>query len=268
MCGAYEAIAAALQPSESSIGWIVAPTYDLSDRIFRTVHMAVVQHLKHRIVAMHERERWFVIRNLAGGTSELRCKSADNPVSLLGEGLDYVIVDEASRLPADIWDGHLAQRLVDTGGWALLLSTPRGMGWFYKAYRRGQKRRDPMYESWRSPSLANPHLSVEAIESERKRLSADAFAQEFEAAFIGADEDPCEVCGYPSLDACRVHIVRGGAEIPRCPECDQCVSAEGKTLVRKVPGFRNVLNIVRLFPDVLPPPTLPAEIQAMEDAVA
>jgi hypothetical protein len=37
MCGAYEAIAAALEPAEESIGWIVGPTYDLTDRIFRRV---------------------------------------------------------------------------------------------------------------------------------------------------------------------------------------------------------------------------------------
>jgi hypothetical protein len=30
---AMEAIAAALEPKESAIGWVVAPTYDLADRV-------------------------------------------------------------------------------------------------------------------------------------------------------------------------------------------------------------------------------------------
>ena len=67
LCGAYEALAAALQPCDESVGWIVAPTYDLADRIFRYVHLAILQHLRHRVVTMKEGEKWFVIRNLAGG---------------------------------------------------------------------------------------------------------------------------------------------------------------------------------------------------------
>ena len=45
--------------------------------------------LLHRIVTMKEHERRIVLRNLGGGLSEIRGKSADNVISLLGEGLDY-----------------------------------------------------------------------------------------------------------------------------------------------------------------------------------
>ena len=76
------------------------------------------------MVTMKENERRLVLRNLAGGFSEIRGKSADNPVSLLGEGLDWLIVDEAARLKPAIWEGHLSQRLIDKKGWALLISTP------------------------------------------------------------------------------------------------------------------------------------------------
>ena len=91
LCGAYEALAAALQPADQSVGWIVGPTYDIADRVFRRVYLAVLQHLNHRVVEMHQKRLWFRIRNMSGGVSEVRCKSADNPVSLLGEGLDWVI---------------------------------------------------------------------------------------------------------------------------------------------------------------------------------
>ena len=66
-------------------------------------------------------------------------RSADNPNSLLGEGLDWLIVDEAARLREELWEQHLSQRLVDRDGWALLISTPRGPGWFYRLYRLGQE---------------------------------------------------------------------------------------------------------------------------------
>ena len=66
----------------------------------------------------------------------MRAKSADNLSSLLGEGLDWLIVDEAARLKSEVWQSHLSQRLVDKVGWALLASTPRGANWFYKLYPR------------------------------------------------------------------------------------------------------------------------------------
>ena len=34
-CAVMEGIAAALEPKERSVGWVVAPTYDLCDRVFR-----------------------------------------------------------------------------------------------------------------------------------------------------------------------------------------------------------------------------------------
>ena len=83
---------------------------------------------------MKDNEKRLILRNMAGGLSEIRGKSADNPVSLLGEGLDWVIVDEAARLKPSIWEGHLSQRLIDKHGWALLISTPGGKGYFYDLY--------------------------------------------------------------------------------------------------------------------------------------
>ena len=53
--------------------------------------MIVAEHLRHRIVSLKEHEQRLVLRNLGGGLSEIRGKSADNPVSLLGEGLDWLV---------------------------------------------------------------------------------------------------------------------------------------------------------------------------------
>ena len=90
---------------------LVAPTYDLTDKIYREMVIIVAQHLRHRIVAMKDNEKRLILRNMAGGLSEIRGKSADNPVSLLGEGLDWVIVDEAARLKP-----QRATFIVDSGG--------------------------------------------------------------------------------------------------------------------------------------------------------
>jgi len=181
-CATMEGLGAALEPRPHSMGWVVAPTYDLCDRVWRELAVLAAEHLRHRIIVLKEHERRLVLRNLGGGLSEIRGKTADNPKSLLGEGLDWVIVDEAARMKPMIWESHLSQRLVDKRGWALMISTPKGKGWFYDLFRRGQGG-DPDYESWNFPSTMNPHLDAEVIEAERDRLPERVFAQEYLGCF-------------------------------------------------------------------------------------
>ncbi len=182
-CAAAEGLCAAMQPAERSMGWVVAPTYDLADKVFREILLLVARHLSHRVISMKENDRKIVLRNMAGGVSEIRGKSADNSVSLLGEGLDWLIVDEAARLKPMIWDSHLSQRLIDKKGWSLLISTPRGKGWFYEHFRRGRSD-DPDFESWNQPSWSNPHLDATLIEQERDRLPERVFDQEYGGKFV------------------------------------------------------------------------------------
>ncbi len=183
VCASMEGLAAALEPRDRSVGWVVAPTYDLADRVFREIQLAAVTHLRHRIELMRDSDRRLVIRNLGGGLSEIRAKSADNPVSLLGEGLDWLIVDEAARMKPMIWQSHLSQRLIDRQGWALLISTPRGKGLFHDLFRRGQGA-DPNYKSWNMPSWTNPLLDASLIEEERGRLPERVFRQELGGEFL------------------------------------------------------------------------------------
>ena len=183
MCAAMEGLAAAMAPAERSMGWVVAPTYDLADKVFREIELLVSRHLRHRVVTLREHEGRIVLRNMAGGVSEIRKKSADNPVSLLGEGLDYLIVDEAARLKPSIWEGHLSQRLIDRKGWALLISTPRGKGWLFELFQRG-KRGEPDCASWNAPSWDNPYLDRAVIEAERARLPERVFRQEYGGEFL------------------------------------------------------------------------------------
>lgn len=183
VCAAMEGLAAAMEPAERSVGWVCAPTYDLADRVFREMQLMIMEKLPHRVISMRESDRRILLRNLAGGRSEIRAKSADNPVSLLGEGLDWLIVDEASRLKPSIWQAHLSQRLIDKRGWALLISTPKGKGYFYDLWRRGAGD-DEAYAAWNNPSWTNPMLDAALIESERSRLPERVFLQEFGAEFI------------------------------------------------------------------------------------
>ena len=183
MLAGHEAIAAALEPRKRSMGWVVGPTYELAEKVYREITMIAAEHLRHRIVTLRENDKKLVIRNMGGGLSEIRAKSADNPISLLGEALDFCILDEASRLKPTIWDSFISQRLIDREGWVLAISTPRGQNWFYDMWRRGEQG-DPDYECWNFPSWNNPYLRKELIDAERERLPARVFSQEYEARWV------------------------------------------------------------------------------------
>ncbi len=183
-CAAMEGLVGAIEPKpRGSIGWIVAPTYDLADKVFREIVLIAAGHLKHRIISLKESERRLYLRNMAGGTSEIRCRSVDNPTSLLGEGLDWLIVDEAAQIKPAIWQQYLSQRLLDRRGWALFISTPKGKSWFYDLWKRGQGE-DPDFKSWNFPSWNNPLLDKELIEKERLLIPESVFRQEYGAEFL------------------------------------------------------------------------------------
>ena len=219
LCAAMEAIAAAMEPRDRSMTWVVGPTYDLAEKVYREIITLCSEHLRHRIVLLKDHEKRLILRNMSGGISEIRGKSAENPVSLLGEALDFLVVDEAARLHPKIFEGHLVQRLLDRKGRAILISTPHGFGWFHNLYLRGQSD-DPDYASWNFPSWANPYLDAEMIERERERLPERVWKQEYAGNFTegsgavfsrvhecatGEWQEPVEKARYSAgLDVARV----------------------------------------------------------------
>jgi hypothetical protein len=64
-----------------------------------------------------------------------------------------------------------------------LISTPKGKGYFFDQYQRGQQR-DPAYRSWNNPSWTNPHLDRSLIEEQRRQIPERVFAQEYGAQFV------------------------------------------------------------------------------------
>lgn len=112
----------------------------------------------------------------------MECKSADDPTALLGEALDLLIIDEASRVKEIAWTGSLRPTLADRKGQAVFISTPKGKNWFYQLYLRGLNN-DGIYQSWQLKSEYNPYLDKEEI-AQAKIDTPLTFTQEWEAAFL------------------------------------------------------------------------------------
>ncbi len=190
-----EGLPAALEPSPLRYvrrGWVVAPSYELAEKVFREMSLVARISIPHLVLPnsalpdSHASPMRLLIRNLGGGISEIKGKSADNPDSLLGEALDWMIVDEAARLKPSIWNSYLSARLMDRRGWSLLISTPKGKGWFFDMWRRGQAgdHKEDGCESWNAPSWSNPHLDRGELERRRARTPGPVWDQEYGAQFI------------------------------------------------------------------------------------
>lgn len=139
-----------------------------------------------------------------GGLAEILFLSADNPDTILGEGYDGVIVDEAARIERSVWELNVRPALADKEGWAILISTPRARNWFFDFYSRGLDPSETVYRSYRFTSLDNPYFPPAEWEEAKRTTPADIFRQEYEADFL---EDSAGV--FRNLEAC---LLRKAAE--------------------------------------------------------
>ena len=105
-------------------------------------------------------------------------------------------MDEAARQPYDSFVSLLTT-VTQTRGWGIIISTPKGRGWFYDVYQRGEKfdeegrprfeAGEDKYPEWfsiRMPTWANPHVPKESIAEMKNNLPEDVFRQEVAAEFL------------------------------------------------------------------------------------
>ena len=160
--------------------WIVAPTYDMGDKIAREFDATLIKKVGFPCTATHyDRGRLRYAKGING--SEIWVKSADAPESLLGEGLDNLIIDEAATIPKIIWEQYLRPTLSDRNGNALFPTTPRGYNWVYDLYKLGQSD-NPKWASWQHPSWMSKYFKDD-IEDLKSELSDSTFRQEYGAEF-------------------------------------------------------------------------------------
>jgi len=234
-CAAAEVLAAVLAPRERSLGWVVGPSLEVTSRVIDRVGMLLHEHFPARIEKDQGRDKRIVVRNLGGGLSELRGKSADAPSSLLGAELDWLVVDECAQIKVSVWQSHLAARLLDRRGWALLVGTPGKMDWYFDLFQRGQSGTDPDCRSWRAPTWDNPHVARDLIEAERASLPADVFAQQYEARFLLEPPERCGTCGFPTETPPKWYFVCDASKLLYCRTCRGLVNRLGRTLIQRRP---------------------------------
>lgn len=177
--------------------WIVGPNYELASRVWDYIEEWINKYFEGSNGPFRINKHDRIIENETTG-AKLWMKTAENPESLLGKGLDLVIIDEAARIDQSIWYGYIYPNLGDKMGRAVLISNPFGLNWFYEEYLKGlpEKRvEDPTYVSFHFPTAIedskgnvigtnNPHgAPVEELVRLKKTYPRDKWISEYLGVF-------------------------------------------------------------------------------------
>lgn len=156
--------------------WYVAPTYQQA----RDIIWNVLKDMGKGVISkVHENTSTMTLIN--GRTIKL--KGSDRPDTLRGVSIGYVVMDEYAFMKPEVWDVIIGPAVVDSRGDALFIGTPSGKNHFYDLWLEAASESDSEWEAFHFNSLDNPIISAEELDRARKRMSADAFRQEFEASF-------------------------------------------------------------------------------------
>lgn len=207
----------------SVLWWIIAPT----DKIALQNWRELKQYMPKQWVVACSNDT-MTMQTIGNGIIEVR--SAYDPESLVGVGLDLATITEAARIKyLDIVWANVQARLMSPGrgrqkdkkpgnnfgvGKAIINSSPIGKGYFYEMYKFGKPSSDTYSSDWDSYQLTwreNPALNQKADEivktkygemtfeeSLRIQIGERLFRQNYLADFLAMDgtvfkdfEDKC-----------------------------------------------------------------------------
>jgi len=161
--------------NQAGRAWWVAPSYKVAN-----VGWRLLTRLAHQVPSVEVRRGDRVIYLPNGG--EIAVRSADNPDSLRGEGLDFVVMDECAFIAEAAWTEAIRPALSDRMGRAVFISTPKGRNWFWRVFQNARDRDD--WCSWRLPTADNPYIDPTEIDAARRSLPEMVFRQEYLAEFV------------------------------------------------------------------------------------
>ena len=110
-------------------------------------------------------------------------KSAEDPQSLRGAGLDILWMDEAAFIKNDEAWGVIRPSLSDKQGLLITTTTPNQKNWFYEEFFSDDSRKDENNSRVEYRSIDNPYFRREEWEYVQSKYHPLLFAQEYMASF-------------------------------------------------------------------------------------
>lgn len=214
------------------VGWF-APGYKYALEAWKEL----VQRLGPVTSRVSEQEKRLEL--ITGGVIEVWTLDTQDPAR--GRKYALVIIDEAGivRDLTETWQAAIRPTLVDMGGRALVLGTPKGRRHgFIQMFNRGLLEEETDWKSFRASTLDNPFIPQEEIEAARRELPADVFAQEFEGVPLDDGVNPF------GIEAIRKSVGKVGENPPVIWGID-LARAQDFTVAVGMDAWRRVVRLER-----------------------
>jgi len=125
-------------------------------------------------------------------------RSLDDPDNARGHSAQMIVIDEVADVKKKAWFGVLRPMLIDNGGGAWLIGTPKGRNWFYQEFITAMDREDS--RAWQIPTVGceivdnqlvrspnayeNPEIPFDEMQNAFESTPVDLFKQEYMAEFV------------------------------------------------------------------------------------
>lgn len=159
--------------------WAVATTYNQAKKLY----FKELRNMIPKVWIKNVNKTDLSIELING--SLITLKGANNPDSLLGSGLDLLIVDEYQSQDEELLD-YLRPMLADRLGRLVIIGTARGFNHLYNEYKKGDKNNPDRLKNYESFIVTTETAGVvpqSEIEEARNTMDEKMFAQEFCASF-------------------------------------------------------------------------------------
>jgi len=160
--------------------WYVAPSYRMAKQIMWPELLASIP--AKWIRKINETSLTVTLIN----NTRIELKGADNPDSLRGVGVHFLVMDEVQDIDPDAWKKVLRPTLASTGGHALFIGTPKSYNFLYDLFMSGQDVNNQVkgrWMSWQFPTITSPFIPEEEIQAAKSDMDEKSFNQEFMASF-------------------------------------------------------------------------------------
>ncbi len=136
----------------------------------------------------NEADLWVEVPNAAGSVSRIRLYGADNAERIRGGYFDGVAEDEFADIAPGVREEIISPMLADRKGWETIIGTIKGRNHLHKLWE--ETKDDPEWFTMYAKASETSILDPEELATQRKRMTKERYAQEFEldpdAAIIGA----------------------------------------------------------------------------------
>lgn len=178
---------------EPMTGWIIGPEYPDAEKEFRIVYNSFkklgIDTISSKFLSNVENGNMRISTNWG---FDLQCRSARHPESLVGEGLDFVLLAEAGRHRRKTFTEYVRPALSDKRGISIMSGVPEDASeasLLYWGWQRGQDEAQSQWQSWQLPSWTNTAVfpggrnDPEILEAEGD-LTEDEFRRQYGGQFI------------------------------------------------------------------------------------